>query len=233
MDFGIAKVLERRRAQHAEPRDASVHEPRADRRAHDRRAQRSLRARPRPLRVLRGRAAVSFGVAARASRICSAPRKRRSCPRRCARRFRPAIEEVLFQMLEKSPDARPGDARAVLGKLAPFVSAGARPPRSVPSGARPRSQASADPPGRRHDGLEARTGHSAACGHRGSRRASDQPRQIATRVAIALIVLLSVLAGLTAYVLRLRIGTTAEGSPDLDHAPARVGDAPSSAAGRR
>ena len=39
------------------------------------------------------------------------------------------IEEILFKMLEKSPDARPVDAAEVLAKLAPFVSAAARSPR--------------------------------------------------------------------------------------------------------
>jgi len=43
------------------------------------------------------------------------------------------IEEILFKMLEKSPDARPADAAEVLAKLAPFVSAGGRSTRAVTS----------------------------------------------------------------------------------------------------
>ena len=125
------------------------------------------------------------------------------------------IEEVLFQMLEKSPGARPADAREVLGKLAPFVSAGARAPRSVSSGSRPRSPAS-DAPGSGGDTMVSKPAPAVP------RRAdtvdlverATQPRQISTLVAIALILLLSVVAGLTAYVLRLRIGTTAEASSD-------------------
>src|ERR1019366_1901198 len=47
------------------------------------------------------------------------------------------IEEILFKMLEKSPDARPADAAEVLAKLAPFVSAGVRPSRDGTSAASP------------------------------------------------------------------------------------------------
>src|SRR5580704_6075610 len=50
------------------------------------------------------------------------------------------IEEILFKMLEKSPDARPADAGEVLTKLAPFVSAGARSPRAVTSHSRQKSE---------------------------------------------------------------------------------------------
>src|ERR1700722_5542379 len=47
------------------------------------------------------------------------------------------IEEVLFALLEKAPDARPADAGEVLARLAPFVSAGARSSRSVSPRPRP------------------------------------------------------------------------------------------------
>jgi eukaryotic-like serine/threonine-protein kinase len=125
------------------------------------------------------------------------------------------IEEVLFQMLEKSPDARPANAREVLAKLAPFVSAASRTPRSVTSGSRPKSAASED---RKSGGDTMVSTPAPAIARRADTvdlvERATQPRQISTLVAIALILLLSIVAGLTAYVLRLRIGTTAEASSD-------------------
>jgi serine/threonine-protein kinase len=142
------------------------------------------------------------------------------------------VEEVLFQMLEKSPDGRPAGAAEVIAKLAPFVSAAARSPRSTVSGARPKSAA---PDG---DGREAGSGTArgdtllSTPAPAPARRAdtvelverATQPKQIATLVAVALILLLSIVAGLTAYVLRLRIGPTAEASSDPP--PAKAVSAP-------
>jgi serine/threonine-protein kinase len=115
------------------------------------------------------------------------------------------VEEALFQMLEKSPDARPASARDVVQKLAPFVSAGARAARAAPNAA-----PSPKPGG---DTLLS-TPHLAA-----AKRAdtidiverATQPRQISNAIAIALIVLLSIVAGLTAYVLRLRVAPPPRG----------------------
>ncbi|HEY3819069.1 MAG TPA: serine/threonine-protein kinase [Polyangiaceae bacterium] len=135
------------------------------------------------------------------------------------------IEEILFKMLEKSPDARPADAAEVLAALAPFVSAGARSPRAVTSHARQKSPETArSKPGgdtmvstpapaipRRADTVEL------------VERAT-QPRQISTLVAVSLILLLSILAGLTAYVLRLRVGPGPEASSDST--PAKAVSAP-------
>jgi hypothetical protein len=53
---------------------------------------------------------------------------------------------------------------------------------------------------------------------------ATQPRQISTLVAVSLIILLSILAGLTAYVLRLRVGVGPEAS--ADPTPARAVSAP-------
>jgi serine/threonine-protein kinase len=123
------------------------------------------------------------------------------------------IEEILFKMLEKSPDARPADAAEVLGKLAPFVSAGARSPRAVTSHSRQKSPGT---PSSRPGGDTMVSTPAPAIPRRADTvelvERATQPRQISTLVAVSLIVLLSVLAGLTAYVLRLRVGTGPEAS---------------------
>jgi serine/threonine-protein kinase len=135
------------------------------------------------------------------------------------------IEEILFKMLEKSPDARPADAAEVLAKLAPFVSAGMRSPRAITSHSRqksekapsstPRSDTMVSTPApavpKRADTVEL------------VERAT-QPKQISTLVAVSLILLLSILAGLTAYVLRLRVGPGPQASEDSP--PARAVTAP-------
>ncbi|HEY6464069.1 MAG TPA: serine/threonine-protein kinase [Polyangiaceae bacterium] len=123
------------------------------------------------------------------------------------------VEHVLFQMLEKSPDDRPADANEVLARLAPFVSAAARASRSTSSGSRPKSASgdtlvSTPAPAvpRRLDDLREDV-------RRDSRRAdtvdlverATQPREMATWVALSLILLLSVVSALTVYVLRLRV----------------------------
>jgi serine/threonine-protein kinase len=108
------------------------------------------------------------------------------------------VEEVLFRLLEKAPDARPASAREVLQKLAPFVAAGVR------------SRASSAPPS--GDTLLS-TPHPAP-----PKRADTidlvervaQPRHISNALAIAVILLLSLVAGLTAYVLRLRLASPAQ-----------------------
>jgi serine/threonine-protein kinase len=156
------------------------------------------------------------------------------------------VEEVLFRMLEKAPDARPAGAAEVIAKLAPFVSAAARSPRSVTSGARQKSAAPETAAegggGERKSGdtlistphARPRSGPNSSelADPRPARRAdtvelverASQPKQISTLVAVALILLLSVVAGLTAYVLRLRIapGPEAAGDPP----PAKTFSAP-------
>jgi eukaryotic-like serine/threonine-protein kinase len=138
------------------------------------------------------------------------------------------IEEVLFALLEKAPGARPADAGEVLARLAPFVSAGARSSRSAsprprPGGPKTPAASAARPGG---DTLVSTPAPPVA------RRAdtvdlverATQPRQISTLVALALILMLSVLAGLTAYVLRLRLGNGAEASDEP--VPAKAVSAP-------
>ncbi len=117
------------------------------------------------------------------------------------------VEQVLFRMLEKSPDARPASAAEVVEKLAPFVSAAARPrPQTSPGHATLLSTPHASPkadPVKRADTIDL------------IERAA-QPRQISTLVAVTLIIVLSLVAGLAAYVLRLRIA-----GPEAAAEPAR------------
>ena len=139
------------------------------------------------------------------------------------------IEEVLFQMLEKSPDARPGSAGEVLARLAPFVSAGSRAPRSAASGSRPRSSAAgaggASSEAKSSSGGSKRSGGDTlvstpapAAAPRADTIAlveqATQPRQIATWVALTLVLLLSVVTSLTVYVLRLRVATGPQTASD-------------------
>jgi serine/threonine-protein kinase len=102
------------------------------------------------------------------------------------------VEQVMFRMLEKSPDARPSTAAEVVEKLAPFVSASAR--ARGPAVASPATLVSTPHavPVKRADTVDL------------IERAA-QPRQISTLVAVALLIVLSLVAGLAAYVLRLRV----------------------------
>jgi serine/threonine-protein kinase len=132
------------------------------------------------------------------------------------------VEEVLLQMLEKAPADRPASASEVVAKLAPFVSASARSRPRDASKPRPEvavrgdtmiaTPVAAPAPPKRADTIDL------------VERAT-QPRQIATLVAVALILLLSTLAGLTAYVLRLRLANDPEASRDP---PSRLGPVSSS-----
>jgi serine/threonine-protein kinase len=117
------------------------------------------------------------------------------------------VEQVLFRMLEKSPDARPASAAEVVDKLAPFVSAAARP--RVQGGAGPATLVSTP-----HAWPRASAVKRADTIELIERAA--QPRQMSTLVAVMLIVVLSLVAGLAAYVLRLRIA-----GPEAAAEPAR------------
>jgi eukaryotic-like serine/threonine-protein kinase len=117
------------------------------------------------------------------------------------------IEQVLFRMLEKSPDARPAGAAEVVEKLAPFVSAAARPRTQTSAGqatlvSTPHASPKASPV-KRADTIDL------------IERAA-RPRQISTLVAVTLIIVLSLVAGLAAYVLRLRMA-----APEAAAEPAR------------
>jgi serine/threonine-protein kinase len=137
------------------------------------------------------------------------------------------VEEALLEMLEKSPEDRPRSAADVIAKLSPFVSAAA-------SRSRPRPRDASKPRSGLPEGQAARgdtlvatpagpvsTLSSSERDHARSLKRADtielverasQPRQISTLVAVALILLLSTLAGLTAYVLRLRLANEPEAS---------------------
>jgi eukaryotic-like serine/threonine-protein kinase len=102
------------------------------------------------------------------------------------------VEQVLFRMLEKSPDGRPSSAAEVIEKLAPFVAAptrgrGASSPSPTTLASTPHAV-----PVKRADTIDL------------IERAA-RPHQISTLVAVALIIVLSLVAGLAAYVLRLRL----------------------------
>jgi serine/threonine-protein kinase len=122
------------------------------------------------------------------------------------------VEDLLHRLLEKSPDARPASAEEVIGKLAPFVSAAAAPSRrAAPSSSGARPVAHSGPPTqvstpspplqRRADTIDIME-HAA------------QPRQIATSIAVVLIVMFSLVMGLTAYLLRLRLHAQSESADD-------------------
>ncbi len=102
------------------------------------------------------------------------------------------VEQVMFRLLEKSPDARPSTAHEVVEKLSGFVTASSRV--RGPAGA-PQPTLVYTPhavPFKRTDTIDL------------IERAS-QPREISTLAAVALILVLSLVAGLAAYMLRLRI----------------------------
>lgn len=136
------------------------------------------------------------------------------------------VEEVLFQMLEKAPAARPASASEVARRLAPFVAASARSSRrGVVSGTvtRPESEAAGPPtiatPSSTMVSSGQRTPSATPVGRADTVALIERagaPRQISTLAAVALIVVLSMIAGLTAYVLRLRVG-----GPDAASDPAR------------
>jgi serine/threonine protein kinase len=125
------------------------------------------------------------------------------------------VEQLLFRMLEKSPDARPASAAEVVAGLAPFVPSSSRAARSshpaaAGAGSTLMSRPSPSAP-RRADTVDLVA------------RAA-QPRTMSNLVAVILILVLSILAGVTAYVLRLRTsGAEASAEPT---APGQAASAP-------
>jgi len=126
------------------------------------------------------------------------------------------VEQLLFRLLEKSPDARPASATEVVASLAPFVpSSSARAPRSsrsAPAGTRETLVSTPAPSlPKRADTVDLVA------------RAA-QPRSMSNLVAVMLILVLSILAGVTAYVLRMRTsGAEASAEPT---APGQAASAP-------
>jgi serine/threonine-protein kinase len=139
------------------------------------------------------------------------------------------VEDVMFQMLEKAPSRRPASAKEVADRLAPFCSAIDRGPRThrMPN-APSQSSSPASPPagGGPHVSAKPTDRASPSGGRSGDTLHSDgpkeasrdkprtdtvalveratEPKQVPTLVALVAILALSVLAGVTTYVIRLR-----------------------------
>jgi serine/threonine-protein kinase len=137
------------------------------------------------------------------------------------------VEELIFALLEKSPASRPASAREVVERLSPFRPAGDRAARPAKTSA---AGASRDGAPRRTDTPAAPSAEPRAVVQRTSAPApspsssggdekkpprtdtialverATSPREMSTLMAIALIVLLSLVAGLATYVIRVRSG---------------------------
>jgi serine/threonine-protein kinase len=127
------------------------------------------------------------------------------------------VEELLFAMLEKKPDARPPSAREVIDRLSPFRSAvSSSPPPASPrtntAPLRPASPAPAPVPA-------PVLGPASAVAHAPAPPRTDtvavalaaaKSPEVPTWIAVVAIVALSLVAGMTTYLVRLR---TTEGTP--------------------
>ena len=152
------------------------------------------------------------------------------------------VEDMLFAMLEKKPEARPASAREIADRLSLFRAASgvaatsARPSRSTASTASTTPttrEPSAPPPApRMANGPEERASGEKAPSQREPRRESTRPkddrprtdtialveanaskaREVPTWLAIVAIVALSLVAGMTTYLVRLRTAADAPGS---------------------
>ncbi len=145
------------------------------------------------------------------------------------------VEELLFALLEKSPDARPKTATDVAAQLAPFRPAEGRTPRTHRMG-----RASA--PGAQKNDLAAaprepsRTSTESPSNRTSADRPAPKldtialvekataPKEIPTALAILVIVALSLVAGLATYVVRARSGTTVEPAATATTTAARAAD---------
>ncbi|MBX3188988.1 MAG: protein kinase [Labilithrix sp.] len=145
------------------------------------------------------------------------------------------VEDTLFAMLEKKADDRPESARAVVEKLALFRAASGdapgRPSRARPSRDSRESREPAPPTPRmpsaplRTDAPAERTGdtmHSGAPAPKPERPRTDtvalveqnaaRPREVPTWLAIVAIVALSLVAGMTTYIVRLKTTSGSDAS---------------------
>jgi eukaryotic-like serine/threonine-protein kinase len=124
------------------------------------------------------------------------------------------VEELLFALLEKKPEHRPSSAREVTERLAPFRSAVAA---SVPRVSRPRE--TAPPPTPRMAGAPdrptpERRGDTLSSAPERAKPRTDtialveastaKNREVPTWLAVIAIVLLSLVAGMTTYLVRLK-----------------------------
>jgi eukaryotic-like serine/threonine-protein kinase len=145
------------------------------------------------------------------------------------------VEEILFAMLQKTPDDRPESARAVVERLSLFraAAAGAAPSkRDRVSSARPSARATSTAPSspqakRSGDTLQSadseETGHGKSASSRERKPRTDtvaliegkvaQPREVPTWLAIVAIVALSFACGLATYVVRLKTARSGEAPP--------------------
>ena len=126
------------------------------------------------------------------------------------------VEQLVFELLEKSPDERPASAADVLHDLTPFAPATVSPPKAGTS--KTRSQNLTSPMSIRRSLEHAPTeqpretsdGEDSAAPVRKDTIAlvegASQPKEISWRAAVALIVGLSLLAGLITYIVRVNSG---------------------------
>jgi eukaryotic-like serine/threonine-protein kinase len=159
------------------------------------------------------------------------------------------VEDMLFAMLEKKPADRPSSAREVSERLSLFRAAGGstarRPSRtgsdsprvSAPPSSPPRSEARAES----HHGNDTKHSHRGDSGGRGGRdeRASEpkprprtdtialvevnasRPREVPTWLALVAIVALSLVAGMTTYLARLKMTADTQPAATASTDPAR------------
>jgi len=125
------------------------------------------------------------------------------------------VEELLFALLEKDPAARPESAREVVERLSPFRSAGERRVRTAP----PRSSKRDAGTRTRNDTMRSST-----------RPPTDTialvekataPREMPTAMALVLIAALSLVAGMTTYLIRVHSASNAVTPPAPTAAAAR------------
>jgi serine/threonine-protein kinase len=124
------------------------------------------------------------------------------------------VEELVFALLEKAPGDRPGSAREVTDRLAPFRPAADRGPRaSRASDKKPDTQRTPPPekaPPSKASGAKAPADDTAEPPKKLDTVAlverATAPKEIPTGIAILVIVALSLVAGLATYVVRTRSG---------------------------
>ncbi len=135
------------------------------------------------------------------------------------------VEELVYALLEKAPDARPKTAVEVAAQLQPFRPAEGRVPRTSRMGrpSAPSDGPRTDPlPGVARVSREPREASRPSSSEAERPAASPKldtvalvekataPKEIPTLIAVLVIVALSLVAGLATYVVRARTGTTVE-----------------------
>jgi eukaryotic-like serine/threonine-protein kinase len=142
------------------------------------------------------------------------------------------VEELVFALLEKAPDARPKTATDVASQLAPFRPAEGRGPRTQRMG-RASAPASAPKDDAPNPTREPRTSNPTSAERPAAPKLdtvalvekATAPKEIPTALAILVIVALSLVAGLATYVVRARTGTTVEPAGTSTTTAARATDA--------